>query len=129
MNWLETTVTIIVSIIASSGFWTFILAKSNGNKTQDLIIRGIAHTEVINEGKKYLERGWITHEEFDDFMTYLGTPYINLGANGLAKKVISAVQELPIKSVSELSVDNEMKKVIRNEQSDFDSKSKYSSEF
>ena len=65
--------------------------------------RGLAHYRIIEEGQKYIERGWIAHEEYDDFMKYLGTPYLESGSNGLAKKMLDDVSELPFKSISSIN--------------------------
>lgn len=62
--------------------------------------RGMVHYQIIDEGQKFIERGWITHEEYDNFMKYLGDPYLESGSNGMAKKIINDVSNLPFKSIS-----------------------------
>jgi hypothetical protein len=102
MHWIETLITIIGSVFASSGLWTLILYKTKQKDTGLLMTRGMAHYQIIEEGQKYIERGWITHEEYDDFMKYLGNPYLESGSNGLAKKIIDDISELPFKSISSI---------------------------
>lgn len=100
MHWIEMLVTVIGSVFASSGLWSLILYKTKQNDTGVQMTRGLAHYRIIEEGQKYIERGWIAHEEYDDFMKYLGTPYLESGSNGLAKKMIDDVSNLPFKSIS-----------------------------
>lgn len=102
MHLIEMLITIIGSVFASSGFWTLILYKAKQKDTGTLMTRGMAHYQIIAEGQKFIERGWITHEEYDDFMKYLGNPYLDSGSNGLAKKMIDDISDLPFKSISSI---------------------------
>lgn len=105
MNWTEVVVTITGSVLASSGLWSWILYKIKQKDTGLLMTRGMAHYQIIEEGQKFIERGWITHEEYDDFMKYLGNPYLESGSNGLAKKMIDDISTLPFKSISSIHSD------------------------
>ena len=102
MHWIEILITIVGSVFASSGLWTLILYKAKQKDTGIRLTRGMAHYHIIEEGQKFIDRGWITHEEYDDFMKYLANPYLESGSNGLAKKMIDAISELPFKSVSSI---------------------------
>lgn len=102
MHLIEMLITIIGSVFASSGLWTLILYKAKQKDTGLLMTRGMAHYQIIEEGQKFIERGWITHEEYDDFMKYLGNPYLESGSNGLAKKMIDDISDLPFKSISSI---------------------------
>lgn len=102
MHWIEMLITIAGSVFTSSGLWTLILHKVKQKDTGILMTRGMAHYRIIEEGQKFIDRGWITHEEYDDFMKYLGDPYLESGSNGLAKKMIDDISDLPFKSVSSI---------------------------
>lgn len=102
MDWIEIMVTIVGSVFTSSGLWTLILYKAKQKDTGFFMARGIAHYHIIEEGQKFIDRGWINHEEYDDFMKYLANPYLESGSNGLAKKMIDAVSDLPFKSISSI---------------------------
>lgn len=102
MHWIEVLITIAGSVFASSGLWTLILYKAKQKDTGLLMTRGMAHYQIIEEGQKFIDRGWITHEEYDDFMKYLGNPYLESGSNGLAKKMIDDISDLPFKSISSI---------------------------
>lgn len=107
MHWIEMLITIAGSVFASSGLWTLILYKERQKDTGVRMTRGLAHYQIIAEGQKYIERGWITHEEYDDFMKYLADPYLESGSNGLAKKMIDTISDLPFKSVSSIHGDTD----------------------
>lgn len=94
--------TIICAALASSGLWTFIqVIYTQKNSKKDLsteMLIGLGHDRIIYLGMKYIERGWITQDEYENLYDYLYVPYSKLGGNGSAKKIITEVQKLPIKS-------------------------------
>nr|DAZ21682.1 MAG TPA: holin protein [Caudoviricetes sp.] len=93
---LEIFVTIICSVIASSGFWTCMqkITDKKDVKTQMLI--GLAHDRIVWLGMQYVERGWITQDEYENLYEYLYKPYEKMGGNGSAKRIMQAVNNLPI---------------------------------
>lgn len=111
MNWIEVLVTITGSVFASSGLWSLILYKIKKNDSGILMTLGMAHYRIIEEGQKFIERGWITHEEYDDFMKYLGNPYMESGSNGLAQKMIDDISALPFKSMASLHDNTDHRKI------------------
>lgn len=72
---LEIFVTIICSVIASSGFWAFMqkITDKKDVKTQMLI--GLAHDRIVWLGMQYVDRGWITQDEYENLYEYLYKPY------------------------------------------------------
>lgn len=93
---LEIFVTIICSVIASSGFWAFMqkITDKKDVKTQMLI--GLAHDRIVWLGMQYVDRGWITQDEYENLYEYLYKPYEKMGGNGSAKRIMQAVNSLPI---------------------------------
>ena len=98
-HFLEIVLTIFGSVAASSGFWAFIQSKHDKKNGTITLLRGMAHNAIIDNGMKYIDRGWVTKDEYEDFMKYLYEPYDTLGGNGLAKKVFEMVSRLPMKNV------------------------------
>ena len=98
-DWVQIAVTIFCSMLASSGLWTLIskLADKKDVKTQMLI--GLGHDHIIWLGMKYIERGWITNDEYENLYTYLYKPYELMGGNGSAKRVMDSVNKLEIRTV------------------------------
>ena len=61
------------------------------------MILGLGHIKIIEVCEKYIERGYITQEEYDSLYNYLYTPYKELGGNGTAERLVQEVKQLPIK--------------------------------
>ena len=51
---------------------------------------------VSTPGQKYLDKGCISREEYENLHDYLFVPYQNLGGNGTAKKIMDEVNKLPM---------------------------------
>ena len=64
-------------------------------KTEMLI--GLGHDRIIYLGLCYIERGWITRDEYENLNDYLYKPYAKMGANGSAKRIMQEVDKLPIR--------------------------------
>ena len=56
----------------------------------------VAHDRIIYLGMSYIERGWITQDEYENLHDYLYKPYEEMGGNGSAKKVMQEINKLPI---------------------------------
>lgn len=85
---VELIIAILTSIFASSGFWLFIQRMTEKKDTRNKIILGLAHDRIIDLGLKYLDRGWITEDEYENLVVYLYEPYKKWGGNGTAKHII-----------------------------------------
>ena len=96
---VQIVITVIASVLASSGFWAWLMKRSEKDDAQVQLLRGIAHNMIIDSGMTYIKRGWISKDEYADFEKYLYEPYEKTGGNGLAHRVYMEVQELPIRDV------------------------------
>ena len=101
--WLQTILTIFGSVLASSGFWAFMQelekrkeAKNKKNTIETKMLVGLAHDRIIYLGMTYIERGYITQDEYENLYEYLYKPYEKLGGNGSAKRIMTEVNKLPI---------------------------------
>lgn len=94
--WLQMVVTIVCAVIASSGFWAFIQRKNENKDVKSQMLIGLAHDRIIFLGMRYIERGWISQDEYENLHDYLYKPYEKLGGNGSAQKVMIEVNKLPI---------------------------------
>lgn len=103
MNIIE----IVSAIFVSMGFWNYILykvqrrdslkdKKLNKNTDTDLLIMGVACHLIKQECEAAIEKGSITTEEYNELHKYLYVPYSNKGGNGTAKRLMEAVEKLPI---------------------------------
>ena len=89
---IQTLVTILCSIIASSGLWAYISNKSDKKDVRTQMLIGLAHDRILSLGMQYLERGdWITRDEYENLHDYLYVPYEKMGGNGSAHRVMLEV--------------------------------------
>lgn len=89
-------VTAIASVLASSGFWAYMQKKSEKNSASNKMLVGLGHDRILELGMKYIERGSITHDEYENLVDYLYEPYKALGGNGAAERVIKEVGKLKV---------------------------------
>lgn len=115
---------ILLSLIASGGFWGYVQKKQNYNSSTDKLLLGLGHTELIRQSIKYLERGYLTDYEYEDFVKYLYEPYVGMGGNSLGEKFFKEVSKLPLKRVSNKDVVkdmvNESRKTYRDDTNEID---------
>ena len=89
--------TIISSVLASSGLWAYMTKRADKKDVRTKMLIGLAHDRIIYLGLQYIERGWITQDEYENLRVYLYEPYEQMGGNGSAKKIMIEVDKLPIR--------------------------------
>lgn len=94
---LQMIVTIFCSVIASSGMWAFLMKRLDRKDAKSKMIKGLGHDRIVALCGEYIARGWITRDEYENLHDYLYEPYRELGGNGTAKKMMDAVEKLPIR--------------------------------
>lgn len=94
--WLQMIVTIVCAVIASSGFWAYIQKRNENKDAKSRMLIGLAHDRIIFLGMTYIERGWVTQDEYENLYEYLYKPYEEMGGNGSAKRIMTEVNKLPI---------------------------------
>jgi len=93
---IQMVVTILCSIIASSGFWTYIMKKHDKNDASKKMILGLGHNQIMSLGMEYIKRGSITQNEYENLQKYLYAPYKEMGGNGSAERIMREVDRLQI---------------------------------
>ena len=99
-DWGQTILTIICSVLASSGLWAYVLRRSDRMDAKTELLMGIAHDRIIVLGMTYVNRGYITQDEYENLYTYLYEPYrkvTNGNDFGSAERVMKEVDHLPIR--------------------------------
>lgn len=96
MTILEAFVTILVSVLASSGVWAVVMKVMDKKDVRTQMLIGLGHDRIMYLGMHYIERGWITRDEYENLVDYLYRPYEMMGGNGSAKRVIEEVKKLPL---------------------------------
>ena len=112
-------VSITATVFASSGFFQLLMLiyqsrekekeRKRLEETQKKLINiqdfnalcrcvtGIAMFRIAREAKRYIDKGYVTSEEYHTLKHNLYEPYVALGGNGLATKFMEEVEELPMK--------------------------------
>lgn len=99
-EWVQTMVTIVGCVIASSGFWTFLQSRSTKKDVKTEVLIGLAHDRIVYLGLTYIARGWVTQDEYENLNDYLYVPYVKIGGNGSAKHIMAEVDRLPIRKTN-----------------------------
>lgn len=89
--------TVFSSVLASSGLWAFVIKKADKKDVKTQMLIGLGHDRIMDLGMKYIERGWITQDEYENLHNYLYQPYEKIGGNGAAKRIMKEVDKLPIR--------------------------------
>lgn len=94
---LQILIPVVIAFVASSGFWLFLMNFRDKKSAQTELLLGLAHDRIMSKAMYYIERGWITQDEYENLNVYLYKPYEKLGGNGSAKRMMLEVDRLPIK--------------------------------
>ncbi len=87
-------------VLASSGAWTFIQKKTENNTAQNRLLMGLAYDKIMTIGIAYIQRGWVSKDEYEEYLKYLVEPYKEMGGNGVAERIAREVGGLPFRTVS-----------------------------
>ena len=71
-------VTVLCSVLASSGFWAIIQRRLDKKDVRTQMLVGLGHDRIMSLGMKYIERGYITKDEYENLNKYLYVPYVKL---------------------------------------------------
>ncbi len=95
-GWMQILLTVFSSVLASSGLWAYITKRAEKKDLKTEMLIGLGHDRIIYLGMSYIDRGWITSDEYENLYEYLYKPYEKMGGNGSAKRIMNEVNELPI---------------------------------
>lgn len=102
-SWVLALIVALSSILASSGFWAFLQRRSVVNDAHTRLLLGLAYDKIAHLGMSYIQRGWISKDEYEDFRKYLYEPYKEFGGNGVAERIMDGVKNLPLRSHNKYS--------------------------
>ena len=89
---MQLTAAVLGSALASSGLWALVGRRDAERK----MLVGLAHDRIVHLGMAYVERGYITQDEYENLRVYLYEPYEKMGGNGSARRVMLEVDKLPV---------------------------------
>lgn len=117
-TWLQVVLASTGAVVASSGFWAWVLRKSENKSAMTQLMMGLAYIELTTLGMSYINRGHITRDEYEDLRKYFYEPYRALGGNGVAERVMKQVDTLMLVSqhpfAETLQVRNREGEVLNN---------------
>lgn len=95
---VQTLLTILCSVIASSGVWAVVLKLMDKKDVKTQMLIGLGHDRIMYLATSYINRGtWITTEEYENLVDYLYKPYEAMGGNGSAKRLVDEIKKMDIK--------------------------------
>ena len=97
INWAQVLTSVLIALISSTGLWSYISNLRSKHDAKTRLLIGLAHDRIIYLGTRYIDRGYITPDEYENLHDYLYVPYAENGGNGSAKRVMDQVKALPIK--------------------------------
>ena len=84
------------ALLGGSGLWAFVKTRTDRNQAEDELLLALVRAHIIEQGERYIARGYILAGEYSDFYEELYAPYLELGGNGLAKHIFERVEKLPL---------------------------------
>lgn len=85
----------VTALLGGSGIWAWAKAMTERNNNEDRLLLQVAKNQLVYQGRKYLKRGYITMDEYEEYEAEFKI-YETLGGNGLARRVFKQVDDLPI---------------------------------
>ena len=98
-SWMQILLTVFSSVLASSGLWAYIAKRAEKKDVKTEMLIGLGHDRIMYLGMSYIDRGWITSDEYENLYDFLYKPYEKMGGNGSAKLIMNEVNKLDRKSV------------------------------
>jgi len=89
----------VVGVGTSSGFWAYFQKRSDKNSATARLLMGLAYDKIITVGMGYIHRGWVSKDEYEEYLKYLVEPYKEMGGNGVADRIATDVRTLPLHTV------------------------------
>ena len=63
--WFQIVLTVISSVLASSGLWAYITKRLEKKDVKTEMLIGLGHDRIMYLGMAYIERGYITSDEYE----------------------------------------------------------------
>jgi|SRR5690349_9083274 len=97
-QWVGYAVVLLAAVLGSSGFFAWLAGRNKKITARDRLLLGLAYDKIATLGMHYIERGWITKDEFEEFRKYLYEPYTDVGGNGVTAQIMAQVAQLPFRT-------------------------------
>lgn len=91
----EFTNPLITTVLSGPGIWAWAKTRTQRNYSEDKLLLQVAKNQLVSQGRKYLKRGYITMDEYEEYESEYQV-YSALGGNGLARRIFEQVDDLPM---------------------------------
>lgn len=85
--WFQIIITIFSSVLASSGLWAYLSKRTENKDVKTEMLIGLAHDRIMYLGMSYIERGYITQDEYENLKVYLLNHMKNWEVTALLKEL------------------------------------------
>lgn len=86
---------LITTVLSGPGLWAWAKTRTQRNDSEDKLLLQVAKNQLVSQGHKYLKRGYITMDEYEEYESEYQV-YTALGGNGLARRIFEQVDNLPM---------------------------------
>lgn len=86
---------LVTTVLSGPGIWAWAKTRTQRNNSEDKLLLLVAKNQLVSQGRVYLNRGYITMDEYEEYESVYHV-YLNLGGNGLARRIFEQVDELPM---------------------------------
>lgn len=91
----EFTNPLITTVLSGPGIWAWAKTRTQRNDSEDKLLLQVAKTQLVDQGREYLKRGYIMMDEYEEYESEYQV-YSSLGGNGLARRIFEQVDDLPM---------------------------------
>lgn len=95
MTTLQMISTIVVAVIASTGFWTFLQKVVSKPRALDRLVLALTQDRFVAFAQKSIDEGCITRQDYKILMG-IYKPYKEAGGDGLVDKYWAEINKLPL---------------------------------
>ena len=97
-QWVALVFTGLYTVAASAGFWKFFSQRQSEKQSEIQLLLGLSRELFNIIGASYIERGWISSDEYENLVTHIYAPYKVLGGNSTADRIMEEISDLPFRS-------------------------------
>ena len=97
-QWVALVFTGLYTVAASAGFWKFFSQRQSEKQSEIQLLLGLSRELFHIIGASYIERGWISRDEYENLVTHIYAPYKVLGGNSTADRIMEEISDLPFRS-------------------------------
>jgi len=105
--WAQILMAVTAAVLGSNGLWAYLQNKKDKKEAKkqkedpaSRMLLGLGHDRIIFLCMHYIDRGWISDDEYGDLKKYLYGPYIEMGGNGTAERLMREVEKLPVHHIT-----------------------------